>query len=90
MEFFLPASEALGFGFVEVGTVTPLPQQGNNNQGFFDFPQDYALVNRMGFNNDGVHSLVEKIQRSFPKKKEIGTAWNKFGQRKINPLGLSS
>ena len=47
----------LGFGFVEIGTVTPLPQAGNDKPRLFRLPKDKALINRMGFNNDGVKVL---------------------------------
>lgn len=55
---------ALGFGFVEVGTVTPLPQSGNLKPRMFRLPQAGALINRMGFNNQGVQQLVTRIRRS--------------------------
>lgn len=48
---YLNELEALGFGFVEVGTVTPLPQAGNDKPRLFRLPKDKALINRMGFNN---------------------------------------
>ena len=51
----------LGFGFIEVGTVTPLPQAGNEKPRMFRLPQDGALINRMGFNNDGVSAVAENI-----------------------------
>src|SRR5579859_5347190 len=51
---YLRELEALGFGFVEIGTVTPKPQAGNDQPRLFRLPQDQALINRMGFNNDGV------------------------------------
>lgn len=86
---FPATSEALGFGFVEVGTVTPLPQPGNERPRLFRLPQDYALVNRMGFNNDGIHSLVEKIQRSFPKKKRSVPLGINLGKGKSTPLDLA-
>ena len=54
--------EALGFGFVEIGTVTPLPQAGNDKPRFFRLPKDKALINRMGFNNDGVKVIAERLQ----------------------------
>src|SRR5882757_289652 len=50
---YLSELEALGFGFVEIGTVTPLPQAGNDKPRLFRLPKDKALINRMGFNNDG-------------------------------------
>src|SRR6266496_2076200 len=48
---YLRELEALGFGFVEIGTVTPLPQAGNDKPRLFRLPEDKALINRMGFNN---------------------------------------
>ncbi len=56
--------QALGFGFVEIGTVTPRPQPGNPRPRLFRIPQARALINRMGFNNKGVDYLIEQVQRS--------------------------
>lgn len=53
----------LGFGFVEVGTVTPRPQAGNPRPRLFRLPADRALINRMGFNNSGLEALVEQLRR---------------------------
>ncbi len=53
-----------GFGFVEVGTVTPLAQPGNDKPRLFRLPQDNAIINRMGFNNAGVDALVENVKSS--------------------------
>ncbi len=53
---------ALGFGFVEIGTVTPRPQKGNNHPRLFRLPHDNAIINRMGFNNSGVWSMVDKLK----------------------------
>lgn len=53
----------LGFGHVEIGTVTPEPQPGNPKPRLFRLPQDNALINRMGFNNDGVEAIVERLKR---------------------------
>jgi dihydroorotate dehydrogenase len=55
---------ALGFGFIEIGTVTPLPQSGNPSPRLFRLPQANAIINRMGFNNDGVDKLIENVQRA--------------------------
>src|SRR5690606_15396892 len=55
---------ALGFGFVEVGTVTPRPQPGNQRPRMFRLPEYRALVNRMGFNNAGVDALVRNVSRA--------------------------
>lgn len=55
---------AMGFGFVEVGTVTPKPQPGNPKPRMFRLPQANALINRLGFNNDGLDAFVANVQRS--------------------------
>src|SRR5437660_8683427 len=55
---------ALGFGFLEVGAVTPRAQPGNPKPRLFRLPEAEALINRLGFNNDGVEALKENIQRS--------------------------
>jgi dihydroorotate dehydrogenase len=59
---YLRELEALGFGFVEIGTVTPLAQAGNERPRLFRLPQDQALVNRMGFNNEGVEVIAERLR----------------------------
>lgn len=53
----------LGFGFVEVGTVTPKPQAGNPQPRLFRLPADRALINRMGFNNEGLEALAGRLKR---------------------------
>lgn len=60
---YLDQLEALGFGFVEIGTVTPLPQGGNPRPRLFRLPIDKALINRMGFNNDGADIIAERLQQ---------------------------
>ncbi|OIR05559.1 dihydroorotate dehydrogenase (quinone) [mine drainage metagenome] len=55
---------ALGFGFIEIGTVTPRPQPGNPKPRLFRLPQAQGIINRMGFNNDGVDALVENVKRA--------------------------
>jgi dihydroorotate dehydrogenase len=55
---------ALGFGFIEIGTVTPLPQPGNPRPRMFRLPQANAIINRMGFNNDGVDKLIENVRHA--------------------------
>jgi dihydroorotate dehydrogenase len=59
---YLRELETLGFGFVEIGTVTPLPQAGNEKPRSFRLPADKALINRMGFNNDGVKVIRERLE----------------------------
>lgn len=60
----LSALGALGFGFIEVGTVTPRPQVGNDRPRLFRLPQHEAIINRMGFNNEGVDVLVRNVYKS--------------------------
>ncbi len=60
----LDALAALGFGFIEVGTVTPLPQPGNDRPRMFRLAQHEAIINRLGFNNGGVDALVRNVQAS--------------------------
>lgn len=55
---------AMGFGFVEVGTVTPLAQNGNPKPRMFRLPQANALINRLGFNNQGLSAFIANVQRS--------------------------
>lgn len=55
---------ALGFGFVEVGTVTPRPQPGNPKPRLFRLVDDQAIINRMGFNNKGIDHLIERVKRA--------------------------
>lgn len=59
---YLRELEALGFGFIEIGTVTPQPQEGNDKPRLFRLPEDKALINRMGFNNDGVEVVAERLK----------------------------
>ena len=59
----LPAWEALGFGFAEVGTVTAKPQSGNPKPRIFRYPEQQAIVNRLGFNNDGAVLVAERLRR---------------------------
>jgi dihydroorotate dehydrogenase len=60
----LDALDTLGFGFIEVGTVTPLPQPGNDKPRMFRLPRHEAIINRMGFNNGGVDALVRNVRQS--------------------------
>jgi dihydroorotate dehydrogenase len=62
---YLNELEALGFGFVEVGTVTPKAQAGNDKPRLFRLPKDKALINRMGFNNDGVDVVKRRLGNWF-------------------------
>ncbi|MEA9599758.1 quinone-dependent dihydroorotate dehydrogenase [Polynucleobacter sp. AP-Sanab-80-C2] len=60
----IDALAALGFGFLEIGTVTPRPQPGNPKPRMFRLTQAQAIINRMGFNNDGVEACVARVRRS--------------------------
>lgn len=69
----------LGFGFIEIGTLTPKPQPGNDKPRLFRLPQDKALVNRMGFNNDGVNAAVEHLK----KRKSTVIVGGNIGKNKV-------
>jgi dihydroorotate dehydrogenase len=58
-----PAAAAMGFGHVEIGTVTALPQPGNPKPRMFRYPQQRAVINRMGFNNEGAAAVAERLKR---------------------------
>lgn len=72
----------LGFGFVEVGTVTPKPQAGNPRPRMFRLPQHRAIINRLGFNNDGVDALVRNVARARRKHGLLGI---NIGKNKDTP-----
>ncbi len=72
---------ALGFGFVEIGTLTPRPQAGNPQPRLFRLPEDRGLINRMGFNNAGIHEAAERLAQ---RKSNIIVGGN-IGKNKITP-----
>lgn len=78
----VPAFSALGFGFLEVGTVTPLPQAGNDRPRLFRLPPDQALINRMGFNNGGAAALHAHL-RALPHR--TAPVWVNIGRNKVTP-----
>ena len=61
---YIDALAGLGFGFIEIGTITPRPQAGNPHPRLFRLVEAKAIINRMGFNNDGVDKLVENVKAS--------------------------
>ena len=61
---YIDALADLGFGFIEIGTITPRPQSGNPHPRLFRLPKAKAIINRMGFNNDGVDQLIENVKAS--------------------------
>ncbi len=73
--------EMLGFGFVEIGTVTPQPQSGNDAPRVFRLPKDKALINRMGFNNNGVKAVAARL-RVTDRNIIIG---GNIGKNKVTP-----
>ncbi|WP_221089363.1 quinone-dependent dihydroorotate dehydrogenase [Deinococcus aquaedulcis] len=78
----VPAFSALGFGFLEVGTVTPQPQPGNDRPRLFRLPPDEALINRMGFNNGGTEALHGRLQGLRTRPAPV---WVNIGKNKATP-----
>ncbi len=78
---YLEVMKMLGFGHVEIGTVTPLPQAGNDKPRLFRLVKDKAIINRMGFNNDGVDIIAERL-KTRPKGLVVG---GNIGKNKITP-----
>lgn len=72
---------SFGFGFIEIGTLTPLPQAGNEKPRLFRLPQDQALINRMGFNNEGVIAAVDRLKK---RKSKVIVGGN-IGKNKNTP-----
>jgi dihydroorotate dehydrogenase len=68
---YLRELKVLGFGFVEIGTVTPEAQAGNEKPRLFRLPADKALINRMGFNNEGVHAIAQRLKRWKEEEREL-------------------
>jgi dihydroorotate dehydrogenase len=84
---YLTELEALGFGFVEIGTVTPLPQAGNDKPRLFRLQKDKALINRMGFNNEGAVVITERLKewrRQATGDRRLIVGGN-IGKNKITP-----
>ncbi len=79
---YYKAMSLLGFGFIEIGTVTPKGQNGNPQPRLFRLPKDEALINRMGFNNDGVEALVTRLQKAKDLDFIIG---GNIGKNKVTP-----
>ena len=72
--------EKFGFGFIEIGTVTPKPQKGNPKKRLFRLKEDAAIINRMGFNNDGVEKIKNRLKKNY--KVLIG---GNIGKNKVTP-----
>jgi dihydroorotate dehydrogenase len=90
---YLQSLETLGFGFIEIGTVTPLAQDGNPRPRLFRLPKDGALINRMGFNNDGADVIALRLKKW--KKRSTGSGNDRLvvggniGKNKITPNELA-
>ena len=72
---------SFGFGFIEIGTLTPKPQAGSDKPRLFRLPKDQAIINRMGFNNEGVLAAVDRLKK---RKSEVIVGGN-MGKNKITP-----
>ena len=77
----IDALSCFGFGFIEIGTLTPKPQPGNDRPRLFRLPQDQALINRMGFNNEGVEAAVRRLKK---RSSDIIVGGN-IGKNKLTP-----
>lgn len=78
---FMDDLEMLGFGFIEIGTVTPLAQPGNPQPRLFRLPEDRALINRMGFNNHGAEAAVQRLEN---RRGKLIIGGN-IGKNKVTP-----
>ena len=83
---YIDGLAALGFGFLEIGTVTPRPQPGNPLPRMFRLPQARALINRMGFNNGGVDAFVANVQASAFYQQKRGVLGLNIGKNATTPI----
>lgn len=79
---YIDAFAALGFGFVEIGTVTPKPQPGNPQPRLFRVPEHQGIINRMGFNNHGIDAMIRNIENSRFK----GILGINIGKNAVTPI----
>ena len=82
----IDALGALGFGFIEVGTVTPRPQPGNAKPRLFRLPKSQALINRLGFNNEGVDQFVANVHRHRAFRDQGGVVGLNIGKNADTPI----
>lgn len=82
---YLDALDCLGFGFVEIGTVTPVAQDGNERPRLFRLPEDQALINRMGFNNEGAAAAADRLKIWRSKNTSTMLVGGNIGKNKITP-----
>ena len=83
---YIDGLAALGFGFIEIGTVTPRAQPGNPKPRMFRLPEAQALINRMGFNNGGVDAFVRNVQASRFYQKRQGILGLNIGKNADTPI----
>jgi len=83
---FIQSAFALGFGHVEIGTITPQRQLGNTRPRLFRYPSVSGIVNRMGFNNDGAEIVADRIKRNYPKGKRNAPLGINIGKAKTTDL----
>ncbi len=83
-----PQLGSLGFALLEVGTITPLPQGGNPKPRIFRLPEQRALINRLGFNNDGLEVISQRIEKGLVREKTSPLGIN-LGMNKATPLALA-
>lgn len=86
----LPAWQALGFGFSEVGSVTALPQPGNPQPRLFRLPDDRAVINRMGFNNEGAEALTTRLRALRERNALQAPLLVNVGKSRTTPLGRAA
>ena len=78
----IKAMQSLGFGFTEIGTMTPKPQDGNPKPRMFRYPEQKSVQNAMGFNNKGAHEVLKNLKKVYPFEIPIGT---NIGKNKTTP-----
>lgn len=83
---FWRAAAALGFGHIEIGTITHLQQPGNERPRVFRYPESGAIINRMGFNNEGAEAIAERLKKSLGKSKSRIPLGINIGKSKVVPL----
>jgi dihydroorotate dehydrogenase len=83
---YIDALAALGFGFIEIGTVTPRPQAGNPQPRMFRLPRAQAIINRMGFNNGGVDAFIRNVQSAQFYQDKLGVLGLNIGKNADTPI----
>lgn len=82
----IKAMPAMGFGYTEIGTMTPKPQAGNPKPRLFRFPQEEAIQNAMGFNNEGALEVTRNLTKVYPYRLPIGAS---IGKNKLTPENMA-